>query len=141
MEGDFTTAATRIQRNFSETIDPNVYFFGGHPRERVWANDFEKLPFVFVIPFLIGLYNMVLDKKWFFFLSSFLGVMLLSVIGHKNLLGPFILFPAVVILISGGLVKLLNFKNHLPKVMIKPIFMGAIILILLSIIQTFVYAY
>lgn len=141
LEGDLNTVSKRLQRNFFETIDPNVYFFGGHPRERVWANDFEKLPFVFIIPFLIGLYNMILDKKWFFFLSFSLGVMLLSAIGHKNLLGPFILFPVIVILISGGLVKLLNFKNHLPRIVIKPIFMGAIILILLSIIQTFVYAY
>ena len=99
LEGDFTTASSRIQRNFFETIDPNVYFFGGHPRERVWANDFEKFTFILIIPFLAGVYSLALERKKIIFLNLLISVVLLSVIGHKNPLGPFILFPFFVVTI------------------------------------------
>lgn len=111
LEGDFTTATTRIQRNFFETIDPNVYFFGGHPRERVWANDFEKFPYILIIPFLMGGYSLIKQKKWLAYLSLFIGVVLLSLLGHKNSLGPFILFPSFVVTISSGLLILFKKIN------------------------------
>ena len=62
LEGELHTASFRIQRNFFESIDPNIYFFGGHPRARVWANDFEKFPFILIFPFLIGMYLVVRRK-------------------------------------------------------------------------------
>ena len=111
LEGDFTTASSRIQRNFFETIDPNVYFFGGHPRERVWANDFEKFTFIFVIPFLTGAYSLALEGKRLIYLNLLISVVLLSIIGHKNPLGPFILFPFFIVTISYGL-KILIRKIH-----------------------------
>lgn len=103
LEGDFNTISTRLQRNFFESIDPNVYFFGGHPRERVWAADFEKFPFILIIPFFIGFYQMVLGKNISIFAYVVVSLILLSLIGHKNTLGPFILFPVLVIFIYSGL--------------------------------------
>lgn len=141
LEGDFNTLVYRLQRNFFEVIDPNIYFFGGHPRERVWANDFEKFPFIFIFPFLIGLYYFIVQKKWLFFFVSSINVLLLSFIGHKNPLGSFILFPVIVVLTSEGFIRLVNWRSYLPSTRAKPIFIVAGILILLSVIQTFIYAY
>lgn len=95
-DGTIGTIITRLQRNLFEALDPNVYFFGGHPRERVWANDFEKFPFILIVPFLIGLYETINQRKWIILLYFTLSLLLLSFIGHKNILGPFILFPIIV---------------------------------------------
>jgi len=111
LEGDFTTGASRIERNLFETIDPNVYFFAGHPRERIWASDFEKFPFLFLFPFLIGLYNLILSKKRLLFFTLGVSTALLSIIGHQNSLGPFILFPFLVVITSNGLLIILK-KLH-----------------------------
>lgn len=134
LEGDVNTASERLQRNFFETIDPNVYFFGGHPRERVWANDFEKFPFIFIFPFFIGLYNLIIQKKWLFIYNFFIGTILLAIIGHKNPLGPFILFPFIVIFTTSGLLVLS--KRIKGSVLIL-----FFILCLLTAVQTFIYAW
>ncbi|OGE15851.1 hypothetical protein A3F00_04740 [Candidatus Daviesbacteria bacterium RIFCSPHIGHO2_12_FULL_37_11] len=141
LEGDFNTVSNRLQRNFFETIDPNVYFFGGHPRERVWADDFEKFPFVFIFPFFTGLYYLLIQKKWLFLGSFCISIFLFSVIGHKNSLGPFVMFPLIVVLIAFGFMKLFNLRKYLPRKVLKLILISTSILILLSIIQTFAYAY
>lgn len=108
-EGSIGVASTRLQRNFFESIDPNVYFFGGHPRERVWANDFEKLPYLAIFPFLIGLYHVIDRKKYLIWISFSAGVILLTVIGHKNHLGPFILFPTILLTTFMGAIIIANF--------------------------------
>lgn len=108
LEGDFNTVFSRVQRNFFETIDPNVYFFAGHPRERVWASDFEKFPFILVLPFLLGLYQIILKKDWLLILTTLLSIILLSSIGHKNPVGPFLLFPFIVISIFYGVTSVLG---------------------------------
>ena len=134
LEGDFNTASKRVQRNFFETIDPNIYFFGGHPRERVWANDFEKFAYIFAIPFFIGLYNLIILKKWLFFYGLIICIVLLSIIGHKNQFGPFILFPFIVTSITSGLFILLDKIKGRSLILV-------LILSFLSIVQTFIYAY
>lgn len=111
LEGDFNTVSTRLQRNFFETIDPNVYFFGGHPRERVWANDFEKFYFILIVPFFVGLYYLILNRKKFVLIYSLISISSLTLIGHKNLMGPFILFPLFVICIWYGILKLLKYET------------------------------
>lgn len=140
LEGDFSTASKRIQRNFFETVDPNVYFFGGHPRERVWASDFEKFPYIFIFPFFYGLYFFLLRRNYLHYFIFFSSIILLSIVGHINSLGSFILFPVVVVLISEGLVRLANLKSKIPGKTVKPVFITTFILIFLSIVQTFVYA-
>ena len=102
LEGDFNTISTRIQRNFFESLDLNVYFFAGHPRERVWANDFVKFPFVLIVPFLLGLYRIIFAKKLAFIFYFLFSVIILSLIGHKNILGPFVLFPLMILTIYLG---------------------------------------
>lgn len=115
-EGDLSRMSFRVQRNFFETIDPNVYFFAGHPRERVWANDFQKFPFILIIPFFIGVFNFITRKNYLVFILTFISVLLLSFIGHINELGPFILIPFFVLFITEGLEELLmHLKKYVQK--------------------------
>lgn len=110
-EGDFSTISTRLQRNFFETIDPNVYFFGGHPRERVWASDFEKFHFILFASFLIGVFKIIQQRKVFVVTYFLISLILISFIGHKNIMGPFILFPLIVICIWVGFSKYLKYET------------------------------
>ena len=94
----------RILENFSETIDPNLYFFANHPRERVGINEFEKFPYIFLPLFFYGLVLSVAERRKLVLGMSFiLPVVLISIIGHKNQLGPFSLFPFLAVSITHGL--------------------------------------
>ena len=42
----------KLQENFFEVMDPNLYFFANHPRERVGVVEYEKFPYIF-LPFLV----------------------------------------------------------------------------------------
>lgn len=140
LEGDFNIASTRWQRNFFETIDPNVYFFGGHPRGRVWANDFEKFPFIFVLPFLLGLYSLINKKQLLFWSLLGFTIFIVSFWGHKNTLGPFVIFPFLIIATTYGANLLFRKTKAFPKSwQILSLFSGVVIIII-SIIQSFIYA-
>ncbi len=94
----------RILENFSETIDPNLYFFANHPRERVGIYEFEKFPYIFLPLFFYGLVLSVAERRKLVLGMSFiLPVFLISIIGHKNQLGPFSLFPFLVVSTTHGL--------------------------------------
>ncbi|MCK4588303.1 hypothetical protein KAT60_00615 [Candidatus Woesebacteria bacterium] len=94
----------RILENFSETIDPNLYFFANHPRERVGVNEFKKFPYIFLPLFFYGLVLSVTERRKLALGVSFiLPVFLVSIIGHKNQLGPFSLFPFLVVSAVHGL--------------------------------------
>lgn len=92
----------RIQRNFSELIDPNLYFFSNHPRERVDIREFEKFPYVFLPFFLAGLVSLFKSRQRIFWVSLLFPVFLISLIGNKNPVGPFSLFPFFTVTITKG---------------------------------------
>ncbi|MFH1561030.1 MAG: hypothetical protein ABID04_00420 [Patescibacteria group bacterium] len=93
----------RIKQNVFELIDPNLYFFANHPRERAGMDEFEKLPFFFFPLFVFGFLS-ELGKKGlgYYFLFLILPVLLLSVWGNIGRLGPFCLFPFLMISIFDG---------------------------------------
>src|SRR3989344_4526680 len=103
LEGDISIGVTRLERNFFETIDLNVYFFGGHPRERVWANDFAKFPHILFVPFLVGLYNIFQKNDRLLLMYLGLSLVIFSLLGHLNKIGPFFLFPFFVLAIDQGI--------------------------------------
>lgn len=139
LEGDINTATTRLQRNFFETIDLNVYFFGGFPRNRVWANDFEKFPYILIFPFLIGMYLFLKNSKLLTLTILLPSLVLLSLIGHQNRLGPFILFPIFVNSIFCGITYFIHKIKILPKNIRNIFILISLLLVILSTIQTFVY--
>ncbi len=97
----------RVATNLFENIDPNLYFFANHPRQRVGIKEFEKFPYVLLPFFLLGVFDSLHRKNKLFWLISFLvPITILSIIGNKNNLGPFSLFPFFAVSIYKGLKKL-----------------------------------
>lgn len=97
----------RVTTNLFENIDPNLYFFANSPRQRVGIKEFEKFPYVLLPFFFLGIYSFLSKKdKLFWLLSFFIPLAILSIIGNKNNLGPFSLFPFFVVSINEGLKKI-----------------------------------
>jgi len=118
----------RITTNLFENLDPNLYFFANHPRQRVGIREFEKFPYILLPFFVWGVIKLISKRNKSFWLTSFLiPVAILSVIGSKNSLGPFSLFPFFVVSINEGL-KVLQ-KKHLK------IFVVVLILVFVQIIS------
>lgn len=118
----------RATTNLFENLDPNLYFFANSPRQRVGIKEFEKFPYVLLPFFLLGVYDYFFKKNKLFWLISFLiPITILSIIGNKNNLGPFSLFPFLVVSINEGLKKLQS--KHLK------IFIIVLILVLIQIIS------
>lgn len=96
-----------VTTNLFENLDPNLYFFANSPRQRVGTREFEKFPYVLLPFFLLGMFDLVSKKnKIFWLISFFTPLIVLSVIGNKNDLGPFSLFPFFVTSINEGFKKL-----------------------------------
>lgn len=138
-EGSLNIVITRLQRNFFETIDLNIYFFGGHPRGRVWSNDFEKFSFILLPLFLIGLLTYRIKQK---LLSTIIitCIFVLTLIGHKNNLGPFLLLPFLVLYISFGAYTILNYTKKFHKIPQRYFLIIILLTFLLSLIQSIAYA-
>jgi len=99
----------RVLTNLFENLDPNLYFFSNHPGQRVGIKEFEKFPYILLPFFLLGMFNLNKKKNMVFWLISFLvPLIILSIIGNKNNLGPFSLFPFFTISIHEGLKILQN---------------------------------
>ncbi|KKQ26391.1 MAG: hypothetical protein US62_C0022G0007 [Candidatus Woesebacteria bacterium GW2011_GWA1_37_8] len=102
----------KLQENFFEVMDPNLYFFANHPRERVGVVEYEKFPYIF-LPFLvIGLLSLKKSSFKILLLSSS-PLILLSLIGNSNPMGPFSLFPTLAAFIAVGLEPIFKNKKYL----------------------------
>lgn len=101
-----TVALTRIRYNFLEQLDPNLYFFANHPRERVGVNEFERFPYIILPFFLVGV-SVALRKHRYLLVLSLIAVSITSVFGMSNILGNISLFPLLVVFIYIGIVKIL----------------------------------
>lgn len=106
-----TVSSYKILNNLSEVIDPNLYFFANHPRERVGVDEFEKFPYIMLLIFICGL--IVAKKSQLLILSAgfLLAFILFSFIGSTNNLGPFLMFPFICLSIYLGLQKFINLKS------------------------------
>lgn len=93
-----------FEDNFGLSVDPNYYFFANHPRERVEVAEIEKLSFVWLPFFLVGLLNLVniLKKKqnWVIWL---LPIVWLTLLGDAASKGSVIMMPLLVLSIIKGL--------------------------------------
>ncbi len=104
-------ALTRLQNNLFENLDINLYFFGNYPRGRVGYDEFEKFFFVLIPFFIIGLVNILEEKKIREVgISFFAPLILFSVIGNKNPMGPFLLFPFFAVSICKGIYEVFKHK-------------------------------
>lgn len=95
--------------NISEVVDPNLYFFANHPRERVGVKEFSKFPFLYVFPFWIGLMQILMEKNEQSFRILFLlSISLYGFAGSRNEVGPFLLFPFFVYILTIGTQRLID---------------------------------
>ena len=93
----------RLEENFFQAIDLNLYFFSNHPRERIGVSEFEKFTYPLLPFFLIGVFAYFKERKYLLVGIIFLSLILISIIGFSNSLGPFLLFPFISIAIYLGL--------------------------------------
>ncbi|MBX4205575.1 hypothetical protein KW795_00080 [Candidatus Microgenomates bacterium] len=128
----------RLGKNFSEILDPNLYFFASHPRETDQIESFEKFAYILLPIFIIGFVKFLKSKNVVLLVLTLVVPILIStIIGTRNPIGPITLFPLFTLSIYLGLgfvYQKINQKNK-TKVVI-----GFGILYLLVFIQTVIYA-
>lgn len=95
-ERNETLSLYRIEKNLTDAVSFNLYFFSNHPNERVGFKEFEKFPYILLPFFVIGFLNLNYKKNLLVVLSSLLiPLALIASIGQDNPIGPFILFPFI----------------------------------------------
>lgn len=104
----FSRPIYKTERNIFYNLDPNVYFFVGHPRERAGIEEFDKYPW-FLLPFFIAGVFLVIRYNYptvgIYFICTILISMFLS---SAYSLGPVLFFPLINILITLGLIYFLR---------------------------------
>ncbi|MDD5415723.1 MAG: hypothetical protein PHE48_01815 [Candidatus Daviesbacteria bacterium] len=99
----------KLQRNLFANLDPNLYFFASHPRERAGVEEFNKYSPIFLPFFLIGVFYSIYILLPNFLIYAISVLLLSSIISSKYNLGPILFFPLINYLITVGLI--LSFKN------------------------------
>lgn len=85
----------KIQNNLFSSLDINLYFFAGHPREKLEVNEFEKYPFILWPFFLFGVYLSLKKVKKIFLGYLIVSVLLSAFIRQNSILGPILFFPLI----------------------------------------------
>lgn len=101
----------KLQRNFFYNLDPNLYFFGNHPRERGHF-EFEKYSPIFLPFFIIGLISLLKKGKDLSLIYIALILTISLFIDPAFRLGPLLFFPLINSLVAVGIMKVLP-KNEI----------------------------
>lgn len=130
----------RVLNNFFDNVDPNLYFFANHPRER-GADEFEKYPYMLLPFFLLGLYVLVKKRDTRLKVSVFiLPLLLLSIIGNQNKIGPFVLFPLLSASITTGLQRVFQKTAAIPTTLRGVLYFIFVVVTISIYIQVILYA-
>ena len=100
-------ALDKIIGNVYTVLDPNLYFFSTHPRERLGISEFSKISPWFLPVFLVGLFFWIRNFRKIYLFPLALGLLLAAVSDPASSSGPVSLFPWVSSLIAWGLYKLI----------------------------------
>lgn len=100
----------KVEENFSEVVDPNIYFFANHPRERVGVVEYEKFPYILLPFFVFGILSVKKIPTLFLSASP---IILLSLIGNSNPMGPFSIFPLLSVYTAKGLQPIFGNTKYL----------------------------
>ena len=132
-----TIAFYRIEKNFFQAIDPSLYFFVNHPRERFGVKEFEKFPYVLLPFFLVGIVKFFQRRTLLATMSFVIPIALISYIGNQNPMSNFILFPALSVSLALGIGIYLDYIRKYKKY----ILLGNLSLLafLLVFLQTIIY--
>ena len=120
----------KLGENLSQNIDPSLYFFANHPRERYGVIEFEKFPYILLVAFIIGFVSLKkTDLR--IILLALSPIIILTFIGNNNPIGPFSLFPLLVLVTTIGVSKIVSKKL---------LFLPGLIICILIFIQIISYA-
>lgn len=98
----------KLQSNLFSNLDPNLYFFASHPRERAGVGEFEKY-FLLTLPFFIAGIIVVIQKKLKVLGYYFITVTLIGAfIRPDYIFGPVLFFPLINAVIVLGIVYFLS---------------------------------
>jgi len=99
---------SRFSKNLSYNLDPNLYFFANHPRERGGVIEFDKFFYISLPIFVFGLTSLLSSAfvlpVIYFAVSLFITAFLFP--GYD--LGPVLLFPFIVTVLYLGVVKIIG---------------------------------
>ena len=98
-------AIHHLKQNFFSVLDQNIYFFTYHPRENNSLDIYPKFSFLLLPFFLMGLFRLIKQKQYFPLYLALTVILLVTVIGNKNPLGTFALFPLITFSIYKGVLK------------------------------------
>jgi len=109
-ENKLTFLLYKYQKNFFQGLDPNFYFFANHPRERPGIKETEKFSWLFLIPFLVGLYWQF-KQKFFWGFGYF--ILVLGAISFFQDFDRFVicLFPFIFLSIILGIWKIFKWVS------------------------------
>lgn len=101
----------KLQHNFFSNLDPNLYFFASHPRERAGVGEFEKYHFILLPFFVAGI--VISTKKKLWQLAAYFGVITVAgaFIRPDYIFGPVLFFPLINTIISLGILSFLKMFN------------------------------
>lgn len=106
---------TKLQGNFFANLDPNLYFFNSHPRERGGIEEFDKYHPIFLPFFIIGFLYLIYNPKTKLIIYIAAILLLSSFISPNFKLGPILVLPIVNYLITLGLIlsiRILGIKSE-----------------------------
>lgn len=102
----------RWQQNMSYVLDPNLYFFSAHPRERQVVNEFSKYPSLFLPFFVIGAIRLIRRSSRVLTIYLTFSILISAIIDPYFILGPVLLFPVVnTSIVAGTLAILQSFRQ------------------------------
>ncbi|OGM31689.1 hypothetical protein A2803_04640 [Candidatus Woesebacteria bacterium RIFCSPHIGHO2_01_FULL_44_21] len=129
--------ARKVLNGVVKQLDPNIYFFAGHPRERIGVDEFEKIPYILLPVFLLGLYQAIKNKK--VILVLFVIPLLINSLNTNSSVNSS-LFPFFVSTIYLGLVQSIKvLKKYKFKIYIYALFIFFYLLTMLQIISYEIY--
>lgn len=99
---------SRFSRNLAYNLDPNLYFFAGHPRERGNAVEFEKFSFYLLPVFAIGIISLFSGTFGLIILYFLLSLFITALASPGFELGPILLFPFITAVLYMGTLRVLK---------------------------------
>lgn len=92
----------KLERNLFYNLDPNLYFFTTHPRERLKVSEFEKFPAIFLPFFVVGFFAFLKKPSKKIVVFMFLALFLSSFLSFQPP-GPIFMYPVITYFIFLGM--------------------------------------
>lgn len=109
----FSLGKEKYLRNIFYSLDPNLYFFRSHPREKAGIDEYDKYsPFILPI-FIMGMLFLIINYRKYQFLITYLVISMLitGFVSQEYRNGPLLFFPLINIILYFGLVFFIQ-KYH-----------------------------